>query len=52
MAIEYQCKSCNKKYKIREYAQLEILYSQDIFTGRKCNSCGMEIGIDDKNVTI
>jgi DNA-directed RNA polymerase subunit RPC12/RpoP len=52
--IEYQCKRCDKKFKIKEYAQLEMIYSQDnsLPTGRKCNNCGNEIKIDDKNVTI
>jgi len=54
MAIEYQCKNCSKKFKIREYAQLKVIYDPDTSTptGRECNSCGNEIGIDDKNVTI
>jgi len=52
--IEYQCKNCSKKFKIKEYAQLKVIYDPDtsVLTGRECNSCGNEIGIDDKNVTI
>ncbi len=51
--IEYICKKCEKRYKVKEYVQLIMIYDQNSFpTGRKCDSCGNEIGIDDKNVTI
>lgn len=50
--IEYQCKNCNKKFKVKEYVQLIMIFAQDLPTGRKCDSCGNEIKIDDKSVTI
>ncbi len=57
MAIEYICNNCGKKFKIREYMRLEMIYVPDdrskeilIPKGRKCDSCGKEINIDDKTV--
>jgi predicted RNA-binding Zn-ribbon protein involved in translation (DUF1610 family) len=53
MAIEYQCKNCNKKFKVRDFMKLTIYTKDNVSAtlGRKCDSCGEEISIDDKSVT-
>jgi len=57
MSIEYRCDNCGKKFKSREYAKLEMIYTSDdrnaevlVPKGRKCDSCGKEIKAEDKNV--
>lgn len=59
MGIEYTCNKCGKKFKIKEYMRLETIYASDdrssevlIPKGRKCDSCGKEINIEDKIVRI
>lgn len=57
MAIVYRCDNCGKKFKPKEYMQLEIYTSDDrrevsVPQGRKCDSCGKEIKVEDKIVTI
>jgi DNA-directed RNA polymerase subunit RPC12/RpoP len=54
MAIEYQCKNCSKKFKVREFMGLAIFTkdSENTVPGRKCDSCGREISVDDKSVTM
>ena len=46
MAIAYACK-CGRRFKIKEYMQLEISSSGQ---GRICYYCGSEIKLDDKIV--
>jgi len=55
--IEYHCNNCGKKFKPKDYVKLEIMYTSDDRNeealtpqGRKCNSCGKEINIEDKIV--
>lgn len=59
MAIVYRCTKCNKKFKVREYAQLETVHVFDSehheisdsisdAQGRKCDSCGATIRSVDK----
>lgn len=43
--IEYHCGNCGKKFKPRDYMKLEI-----VSQGRKCDSCGKPINVDDKIV--
>jgi len=57
MAIVYRCKNCGKKFKVRDYIQLEVVrVDDDIYArvlasqGRKCDSCGKEISAEDKIV--
>jgi glutamine synthetase len=57
MSIEYHCDNCGKRFKPREYMKLEITYTSDdrsteilVPLGRKCDSCGKEIKIEDKIV--
>ncbi len=58
MAIIYLCKKCGKKFKVREYSQLTVIYIKDVknntstITGRVCDSCGYNIDVDDKIVSI
>lgn len=59
MAISYRCDNCGKKFKIKEYAQLEMVHIPDdrctnvsVSQGKKCNSCGEEIKAEDKIVEI
>lgn len=59
MTITYLCGNCNKKFKVREYNRLEMTYISDdrctevlVPQGRKCDSCGSEIKINDKIVEI
>jgi predicted RNA-binding Zn-ribbon protein involved in translation (DUF1610 family) len=53
MAIEYQCKNCNKKFKVRDFMGLAMFTkdNKSMVSGRKCDSCGGEISVDDKSVT-
>ncbi len=53
MAIEYQCKNCNKKFKVRDFMGLTMFTkdNKSAVSGRKCDSCGGEICADDKSVT-
>jgi DNA-directed RNA polymerase subunit RPC12/RpoP len=55
MTIVYRCGNCNKKFKVREYMQLEAVHipddnNEDISDaqGRKCDSCGTTIRNHDK----
>ena len=52
MSIEYQCRNCGKRFKLREYMKLEIISISDdrVSRGRKCNSCGKGIKAKDKIV--
>jgi DNA-directed RNA polymerase subunit RPC12/RpoP len=47
MVIAYRCGKCNKKFKVREYIQLETVHISDP-QGRKCDSCGATIMNCDK----
>lgn len=55
--IEYICDNCGKRFRAREYIQLEIIYTQDdrgsvpVATGRKCDNCGIIIRSDSKNIS-
>lgn len=55
MAIVYRCGKCSKKFKVREYIQLEVVHISDDENeeisdaqGRKCDSCGGTIKNCDK----
>jgi DNA-directed RNA polymerase subunit RPC12/RpoP len=55
MAIVYRCVKCNKKFKVREYAQLESVHVFDgehheisDSQGKKCDSCDNTIRSRDK----
>lgn len=57
MGIEYHCNNCGKRFKLREYMKLEMIYTSNdrsaevlVPQGRKCDSCGEEIKVDDKIV--
>lgn len=45
--IEYRCDNCGKRFKTRDYMRLEIVPQ-----GRKCDSCGGAISVEDKIVKI
>lgn len=55
MAIVYRCTKCGRKFKVREYIQLETVHVFDgeheeisDSQGRKCDSCGTTIRSHDK----
>ena len=57
MSIEYHCNNCGKRFKPRDYMRLEIISTFNdrntealVSQGRKCNSCGKEIKVEDKIV--
>ena len=57
MAIVYRCKNCGKRFKVRDYIQLEVVHANNdrceevlASQGRKCDSCGKEIKAEDKTV--
>ena len=57
MAIVYRCKNCGTRFKVKEYIALEIAYTTEKICiddltqqGRKCNSCGKTITIEDKTI--
>ncbi len=57
MSIIYICDNCGKKFKLQEYMKLEAVYTTEdrnidviVPKGRKCNSCGKEIMVDNKIV--
>lgn len=57
MSIVYRCKNCGKRFKVKDYIQLEVMHMRDdrheevlASQGRKCNSCSKEIKAEDKIV--
>lgn len=57
MAIVYLCKNCGKRFKVRDYIQLEVTQASNeryakvlASQGRKCDSCNKEIKVEDKIV--
>lgn len=52
MSIEYHCNNCGKRFKPRDYMRLEPIYTSDdrVSQGRKCDSCGKDIKVEDKIV--
>lgn len=58
MSIIYICDNCKKRFKLKDFMKLEMIYVSDdrnekvlIPRARKCDSCGKEIKTSEKEVT-